>query len=170
MKKRLFAIILFLGFLFLSFYLGFNTQNYSYQKNIYFFNTSKVEFKNIGLIDTYKKSSIINNKIAPGTNGAFYIMIKDDIDYRINYRFAYKEQYTKPDGLYFMLNGKRFETLQDLISQLNINLNDYMSETIKVEWYWDFNGNDIKDTIDGIQLKNYCFEIALITDKENVYD
>lgn len=162
MKKRIFAIILFLGFLFFSFYLGFHTQNYSYNKNFYIFNTSKIEFKNIGLIDTYKNSSIVKDKIAPGTNGAFYLIVNEDTNQNENYQFICNENNIRPNGLYFVFDGEKYEELQDLICELNRKLNNYKSETIKIEWYWDFKGNDMVDTIDGMQLDSYHFEIALI--------
>ena len=161
MKKRILAIILFLGFLFFSFYLGFNTQNYSYNENFYIFNTSKIEFKNIGLIDTYKNSSIVKDKIAPGTKGAFYLLINENINQNQKYQFIYKENHIKPNGLYFVFEGNKYDELHDLIYEINTKLNN-KSETIKIEWYWDFKGNDNIDTLNGMELDIYNFEIALI--------
>lgn len=61
-------------------------------------------------------------------------------------------------GLYFVFNNEKYDQLEDLIYRLNMeNINN-----IKIEWYWDFNGDDIIDTINGRYLDMYCFEIALI--------
>lgn len=162
LKKKTILLIFLIGLLVVSFLLGFCTQNYSYNRNVYFFNTSQIEFKNIGLIDNYKKSSIINNKIAPGTNGAIYLIIPDMNNDSLDYQFVHRENNEKPKGLYFIFAGYKYETLGELIYQLNSYVNNSKENTIKVEWCWDFNGNDFTDTLDGTVLENYYFEIALI--------
>lgn len=93
------------------------------------------------------------------------MIINEDTSQNENYQFIYKENHIKPDALYFVFAGKKYEELQDLICELNIKLNNYKSETIKIEWYWDFNGNDDVDTLNGMQLDSYHFEIALMPER-----
>ena len=162
LKKRTILLIFLIVLLVISFILGFYTQNYSYNRNVYFFNTSQIEFKNIGLIDNYKKSSIINNKIAPGTKGAIYLIIDNPNNYSADYQFVCSENNEKPKGLYFIFNEEKYKNLGELIYKLNLYISNSKEDIIKVEWCWDFNGNDFIDTLDGKSLNNYYFEIALI--------
>lgn len=83
-----------------SFVLGFYTQDYSYQKNVYFFNTSEINFQKINLIDDYKNSSILSEKIAPGTNGYFYLIISD-LKADEQYKFICNENNEKPKRIIF---------------------------------------------------------------------
>lgn len=33
-----------------------------------------------------------------------------------------------------------------------------------IEWCWEYQGNDIKDTLEGALASNYSFEMSLITE------
>ena len=100
-KKRLFIILFLVGLLLTSFYFGFISQNFSYNSNVYIFNTSNLEFKNINLSDNYNKSTLVNNKIAPGVSGNFSIVVKNDTNENIEYSFVYKENDFKPQRFIF---------------------------------------------------------------------
>lgn len=97
----MFIIIILLGILLISFYFGFTSQNFSYDTNVYIFNTSDLEFKNVNILDTYRESSILNNKIAPGTKGNFSLVINNNTNENLQYSFIFKENNLKPERIIF---------------------------------------------------------------------
>lgn len=101
LKKRLLIIIILAIILFISFYFGFVSQNFSQDSNIYIFNTSDVGFKNIHLLNNYKRSTILNNKIAPGTTGDFNLIIENTSKETMQYSFMFKENNSKPRRIIF---------------------------------------------------------------------
>ncbi len=168
LKKRLFIILFLIGIiLFGSFYFGFKSQNFSYtpNDNVYIFTTTDVEFRNIDLIENYKKSTVLNDKIAPGTVGNFTILIDNNTRDDYKYSFIFNEKNMKPEGLYFKFKGIKYYKIKDLIYQLNGSLKAHKANVLKIEWCWDYQGDDIKDTLDGTLALDYSFEISLVSTK-----
>lgn len=81
----------------LSFYYGFISKSSSQNSDIYVFNTSNLESKNIKLFNNYDESNgVLNNKIAPGTKGELSLIIYNDMADRLEYSFTYTENRIKP--------------------------------------------------------------------------
>lgn len=68
------------------------------------------------------------------------------------------------NGLYFELDKIRYYELGDLITQIKGILEENNKHSIDIKWSWDYQGNDIKDTLDGSLAQNYSFEILLVTE------
>lgn len=168
LKKRIFILLFLLGIiLFIPFYFGFSSQKFSYtpNDNIYIFSTTDVGFKSINLIDSYNKSTVVNEKIAPGTTGNFSIIINNNTNYDYKYKFTFNENNLKPEGLYFKFKGSKYYNIKDLISKLNGSLKAHKKTNLEIEWCWDYQGDDIKDTLDGTLALDYSFEISLVSTK-----
>ncbi len=143
------------------------------EKNTYVFD---VDFKNISstseeinLPNTMKAESVANNKIAPGVQGEFSIIISTknstvDMKYSINFENITNE---KPNNLLFKIKGqeKEYKSLQELEKELIGKAKKHSETEIIIEWYWpyeienDKGTQDIIDTSDGKKLESYRFKI-----------
>ena len=130
-----------------------------------------VKFKNIvsseiELPSTLNARSLVKNKIAPGTNGEFSILISTidstvDMKYSVDFEDVTKE---KPTNLLFKVKGtnKEYSTLQELEKYLNGTIENESLKEYVIEWRWPYEINDeqdIIDTNDGTKFKNYKFRI-----------
>ncbi len=97
--------------------------------------------------------------------GSFSIIIDNNTYNDYQYSFIFKENNLKPKGLYFKLKGEKYYELKDLISQINGTLQAKKTITVDIEWCWDYQGDDINDTLEGILALNYSFEISLSSAK-----
>lgn len=143
------------------------------EKNTYVFD---VDFKNISstseeisLPSTMKAESVAKNKIAPGVQGEFSIIISTknstvDMLYSVNFENVTNE---KPSNLFFKVKGetKEYRTLQELEKELIGRAKRHSEKDIIIEWYWpyeieaDKSNQDIIDTTDGEKLESYKFKI-----------
>lgn len=62
--------------------------------------------------------------------------------------------------MYFITENKNFYKLSDLIDYINRNQLKYA----KVEWRWDYIGDDNIDTLEGIIAQEYGIELYLLTE------
>ncbi len=67
------------------------------------------------------------------------------------------------DGLYFKLEDINYYELSDLMAKINGIIESNESKKINIEWCWDYQGNDDKDTIEGSLALSYSFDISLIS-------
>lgn len=116
----------------------------------------------VNLMETVDLKKLVNEKIQPGTNGEFDIILKSNKD--IYYKMEFESLNDKPQNLNFSIKGKKekYKSLEELKNALQGNINKKESKTITVMWSWEYqNGNnaDIQDTNDGLQLKEYNFLI-----------
>ncbi len=143
------------------------------EKNTYVFD---VNFKNIAssseeinLPSTVKAESVAKNKIAPGVQGEFSIIISTqnstvDMLYSVNFENITNE---KPSNLFFKVKGeqKEYKTLQELEKELIGRAKKHSETEIVIEWHWpyeieaDIDNQDIIDTTDGEKLESYKFKI-----------
>lgn len=137
-----------------------------------------VEFKNIvsseiELPSTLNAKSLVKNKVAPGTNGEFSILISTidstvDMKYSVDFEDVTNE---KPTNLLFKVKGtnKEYSTLQELEKYLSgIIENESLKEYV-IEWRWPYeidNTQDITDTKDGITLNDYKFRIHVYGEED----
>lgn len=130
----------------------------------YFFNVTYkgIDFKDINLLDTINRKTLINEKIAPGTSGQFDIILnsKEDINYEINFESLNQ----KPRYLKFNIKGdnREFDTLEELETQLKGSIVKNKTKNIHINWEWKYGDDltkDIQDTKDGINIQKYNFKI-----------
>ena len=69
------------------------------------------------------------------------------------------------NGLYFEFEGAKYYKLSDLMNQINGNIEANQLKSIDIEWCWDYQGNDDKDTLEGTLASSYSFDISLISVK-----
>lgn len=132
-----------------------------------------VDFNNlvssdINLPSTIDAKAVSKNKIAPGVNGEFSIIISTgnstvDMQYSIKFEDTSNE---KPNNMRFKIKGdlEEYKTLQELESKLKgVALKDTEKEII-IQWRWPYeidDTQDIIDTNDGKELNNYKFRIKV---------
>lgn len=109
-------------------------------------NNSSTVMENIKLSNTYNQSKLTANKIAPGTNGSFDIVLDaTGADVAIDYAVTFDNLVNKPTNMKFTYAGVTKSSLKDLESLLKgrITLDDSRIKTLTIEWSWDYaTGND----------------------------
>ena len=137
-------------------------------------NGQKEQVQEIQLASTYNNESLVNNKIAPGTNGSFNIIV-DAIgsDVGINYNIKFTQESNKPQNLKFVYGGNEYDSIKELEDQLSgtISANDNdKTRILNIQWKWDYetgsdsaqiDANDIRDTKDAISIANYKFQVIV---------
>ena len=129
----------------------------------------------ISLADTIENSTIKENRIAPGTNGDFTIVIDavgSEVD--IDYKVELLEETNKPQNLKFSCNGNIYNSLSELISSEDIfsgtieYLDSEMKKEILVEWEWPYESYNTEgillddiDMQDGENISNYEFTLKI---------
>lgn len=132
-----------------------------------------VDFENIVSSDislpaTMDAKAVTKNKIAPGVNGEFSIIISTmdstvDMQYSIDFEDITSE---KPNNLKFKIKGtnNEYSSLQELEKYLKgIALKETEKEIV-IEWRWPYEIDEEQDTIDtdnGRNLSNYKFRIKV---------
>lgn len=137
-----------------------------------------VEFKNIissdiELPSTINVKNVAKDKIAPGTNGEFSIIISTknstvDMKYSVSFEDVTRE---KPQNLLFKIKGtnKEYSSLQELENYLKGVAKKQTQTEYVIEWRWPYeinNTQDITDTNDGIKLNNYKFRIHVYGEED----
>ena len=128
--------------------------------------------QNVNLLSTYNNESLIDNKVAPGTNGSFNIVVDaTGSEVGVEYAIQFLNESEKPQNLIFIYNDKQYTSIQELEKDLSgtIDANDEnKSRTITINWEWQYetgenqdeiNQNDKIDTNNAKQLENYTFDI-----------
>lgn len=137
-------------------------------------NENEEKMQSISLKSTINNETLINNKIAPGTEGNFQIKLDaTGSDVGINYNIKFENETQKPTNLKFTYNGKTYNSLAELGDALNgvINANgEDKTKTLSINWNWKYetgstaneiNSNDIIDTQEAKNIENYNFDIIV---------
>lgn len=142
-------------------------ENVQEEKNIYIFKVSykKTILKSVNLVKTIDKKTLIKEKIAPGTEGNFKIIITSNEN--LEYQVIFKSQNEKPENLVFYINGenKEFKSLEDLQENLKGEIKAKEEKIIDINWKWKYESSrngDKQDTEDGIKITKYNFDIYTI--------
>lgn len=128
----------------------------------------------ISLADTIENSKVEANRIAPGTNGDFTIVIDAlDSEVDIDYCVELITEISKPQNLVFSFDGNTYDSLSNLIDS-NECFNDTILHTdsekrkeFVIEWEWPYETYDeegnIQDEIDvqDSQKSNYEFDLKI---------
>ena len=137
-------------------------------------NENEEKLQTISLKSTLNNSSLVNNKMAPGTEGEFQIKLDaTGSEVGINYVIKFENESQKPTNLKFTYDGKTYNSLKNLQQDLTgtINANDENKvKAITVGWNWKYEtgntaqeiaSNDLIDTQDAKQMSNYTFDIIV---------
>lgn len=129
-------------------------------------NGSRPVMQTIAINKNYDPSTLTNGRIAPGTEGAFDIVINAiDSEVGIDYTVAFSNEQNKPANLKFRYEGEEFTTLEALASRLTGTIDaDDTSKliTLPIEWFWDYDsGDDEADTTAGKSDLNYIFDVVV---------
>lgn len=137
-------------------------------------NGQKEQVQAIQLGSTCNNETLVNNKIAPGTNGSFNIIVDGTgSDVGIDYSIKFENETTKPTNLKFVYDGKEYSSIDELQTNLSgtIHANDQdKTRTITIGWKWDYEtgsteseivNNDKIDTQDAQGIANYTFDVVV---------
>lgn len=127
--------------------------------------------KNVKLVNTTAKNSLINGKIAPGTSGNIVITLDGtgsevDVDYTL--RFANEQN--KPNNITFTYAGQQYKALSEIatIKGTIKHDDDLKTKDIAIYWEWGYETgstsdeiakNDVLDTQDANSITEYTFDI-----------
>lgn len=126
---------------------------------------------NIKLSDKDNQDKIVANKIAPGTSGAFDIILDaTGADVAIDYTVKFDNLQNKPTNLKFTYNGTTANSLEELEEVLKgrIALNDSRTKTLAINWDWAYQtGNDESEIANNDEIdtndagKDFTFDIII---------
>ncbi len=132
------------------------------------------EVQTINLASTCNNETLIDNKIAPGTEGTFKIVVDGTgSDVGINYTIKFENESTKPQNLKFIYNEKEYNSITELQEDLKgtINANDEeKTKTLNIKWKWayeigsnaeEIKANDQIDTQNAVDINNYTFNVIV---------
>lgn len=137
-------------------------------------NENEEKLQTISLKSTINNPTLVNNKIAPGTEGKFQIKLDaTGSDVGINYVIKFENESQKPKNLKFIYNGNVYNSLtdlqQDLVGTIHANDENKM-KTLTVDWNWKYEtgntekeiaANDSIDTQNAKQMSNYSFDVIV---------
>lgn len=184
MKKKTIAIIAILVAIILSFVGG---QTYSkYVTEVrgdgtaqiatwdFKVNGQKEEVQTISLGSTYDSSTLVNGKIAPGTEGNFQIKVDaTGSDVGIDYKIKFSDETTKPTNLKFYYQEVEYDSILELGDALSGTINaddENKSKTFDIKWKWNYEtgsnptevaSNDKIDTQNAQEITNYEFNVIV---------
>lgn len=168
--KRLSKINTFDDFLFIKLFSNSNekskTKSVEYEFDV---NYGNIDIKSINLVKTIDNKTLVNEKIAPGTNGYFDIILVSNQN--LKYKVEFQSLNEKPQNLKFkaFINGKLIteeNDLERLSSKLIGNIDKNHQIKITINWYWEYENkenkedNNIQDTEDAKNIKKYQFRIC----------
>lgn len=184
MKKKTIAIIAILVAIILSFVGG---QTYSkYVTEVrgdgtaqiatwdFKVNGQKEEVQTISLGSTYDSLTLVNGKIAPGTEGNFQIKVDaTGSDVGIDYKIKFSDETTKPTNLKFYYQEVEYDSILELGDALSGTINaddENKSKTFDIKWKWNYEtgsnptevaSNDKIDTQNAQEITNYEFDVIV---------
>ena len=137
-------------------------------------NENEEKMQTISLKSKTNNSTLLNNKIAPGTEGEFQIKLDaTGSDVGINYIVKFENETHKPTNLKFMYDGKTYNSLSELQKDLTGVINADEQEKTKVltvGWSWKYEtgstqteitASDLIDTKEAKEIKNYTFDVVI---------
>ena len=104
----------------------------------------------VSLVDTSDANTLVNGKVAPGTEGNFNISIDaTEAEVGVKCKIAFSENSQKPQNLYFMYKGVPYysvETLGDKISSEVLAMDTVETLNIPIKWVWEYETDKVTDT------------------------
>ena len=137
-------------------------------------NGQKEEVQTISLGSTYDSSTLVNGKIAPGTEGNFQIKVDaTGSDVGIDYKIKFTDETTKPANLKFYYQEVEYNSILELGDALSGTINaddENKSKTFDIKWKWNYEtgsnptevaSNDKIDTQNAQEITNYEFDVIV---------
>ena len=137
-------------------------------------NGQKEEVQTISLGSTYDSSTLVNGKIAPGTEGNFQIKVDaTGSDVGIDYKIKFSDETTKPTNLKFYYQEVEYDSILELGDALSGTINaddENKSKTFDIKWKWNYEtgsnptevaSNDKIDTQNAQEITNYEFNVIV---------
>lgn len=137
-------------------------------------NGQKEEVQTISLGSTYDSSTLVNGKIAPGTEGNFQIKVDaTGSDVGIDYKIKFSDETTKPTNLKFYYQEVEYNSILELGEALSGTINaddENKSKTFDIKWKWNYEtgsnpteiaSNDKIDTQNAQEITNYEFDVIV---------
>ena len=123
---------------------------------------NQTKCKAINLQNTINNNTLVYEKIAPGTNGGFDIILNSNKT--MNYKIYFKSENAKPAYLQFFTSNEedKYKSLEELGECLQGSILRNEQKKIHVYWEWIYESNNIQnfqDTIDAKQIREYNFVI-----------
>ena len=128
--------------------------------------------KNIQLINTIDRGSLVNGKIAPGTSGTISIDLdgsKSEVD--LEYILEFNNEQNKPNNMFFVYGGQRYSSLAEIgpiEGYIKCN-SETKTRNITIRWQWEYEtgakdeekaANDIIDTQNANTITEYSFDFV----------
>lgn len=137
-------------------------------------NEKEDQIQTISLKSTINNSSLVSNKIAPGTKGNFQIKLDGTgSEVGINYIVRFENESKKPRNLKFLYDNNVYNSLTELqevlVGAINADEQNKIKE-LTIYWQWDYEtgkteqeilASDIADTQDAKQISDYTFDIVV---------
>ena len=137
-------------------------------------NGQKEEVQTISLGSTYDSSTLVNGKIAPGTEGNFQIIVDaTGSDVGIDYKIKFSDETTKPTNLKFYYQEVEYNSILELGDALSGTINaddENKAKTFDIKWKWNYEtgsnpteiaSNDKIDTQNAQEITNYEFDVIV---------
>ena len=137
-------------------------------------NNGKEEIQTIELKSKENNTTLVDNKIAPGTEGSFDIRVDGTgSDVGIDYHIDFENETTKPSNLKFIYDNKEYNTISELEDILSGRFDANVSNKEKVytiKWKWPYETgktneekaiNNKKDTDESQKISNYSFNVIV---------
>lgn len=97
----------------------------------------------VNLMNTYDTNSLVEGKIAPGTNGNFTVSLSNENNtYPIDYELQLIMD-SHPENFKYSYQG------QELIdNKIKGSIDANAKQDIVIDWEWSYHSNDLSDSID----------------------
>ena len=140
-------------------------------KWVFTLNGTNVSYKTIKINSNYDESTLVNGKVAPGTQGSFDIVIDaTGSEVGVEYAVTFANERHKPTNMKFIYDNKEYDSLQEIEENLTgtIEANATLKKvTYTINWLWDYEtgntseiiANDKTDTNEGILGTSYSFDV-----------
>lgn len=137
-------------------------------------NEKEDNIQTISLKSTIDNETLVNNKIAPGTEGSFQIKLDaTGSEVGINYIVKFENESQKPTNLKFIYDGNTYNSITELQTVLTgiINANEENKVRIlTIDWCWEYEtgssaqeiaASDVVDTQNAKEFDNYTFDVIV---------
>lgn len=137
-------------------------------------NGQKEQVQTIQLGSTCNNETLVNHKIAPGTNGSFNIIVDGTgSEVGIDYKIKFTNESVKPTNLKFIYDNQEYNSISELETDLSgtIYANDEnKTKTLTIDWQWAYEtgnneseiaNNDKIDTKNAQEIANYTFNVIV---------
>ena len=143
-------------------YMQTNNKNNNIVKYKFNITYKNLKFKNVNLAETINEDTLTYEKIAPGVNGEFEIII--DSNKTMNYKVNFNSINEKPKNLKFSFEEGNIKTdsLEELSKYLAGTILKNTTKVVKINWVWKYENTkeaNIQDTKDAKNIENYNFNI-----------